>query len=55
MEKNIQKNISLLKALLHSYKIFNDVLIAMTFDRVFLETTKDFDISRSDLYSRIIA
>ena len=55
MGENIEKNISLLRALLYSYKIFNDVLIALTFDRVFLETTKDFDISRSDLYSRIIA
>lgn len=55
MEENIEKNISLLRALLHSYKIFNDTLIALTFDRVFLETTQDFNISRCELYNKIIA
>lgn len=54
MLANLEQNINLLKALLHSYKIFNDGLLAKSFDRVFLETTQDFDVSRADLYNRII-
>lgn len=51
---DLEENVNLLKALLHSYKIFNDGLLAKSFDYLFLKTTKEFPISRGDLYDRLI-
>lgn len=51
---DLEYHINLLKVMLKSYITFNDVVIAKSFDIIFSQTTKDFKISRYDLYNKII-
>lgn len=51
---NIEYYINLLKILLYIYRRFNNKLLAKFFDHIFLKTIKTFNISKADLYSKII-
>ena len=55
IKKKLLKKVELLKALLCSYNLLKESMLAITFDRIFLETLQEFGISRADLYNKIIA
>ncbi len=55
MKLNLLELVNLLKALLESYKTFEDTEIAKQFDKVFNTTIKFFDLSRAELYKIILS
>lgn len=54
MLNNLECHVNLLKALLYSYRTFDDELLAISFDYIFFKATQDFKISRTDLYGKVM-